>query len=289
MMYDLSIKYKNIQGDKDMENIGIFSEVADLAKMSHRERLNVDSKLENLISDTVDCLCELEKDGLYECLYKEGVKIMFKWVAHALIEICNSRMNGFTYNNLKFALDRNVIGPMPLAVELHQSHKELLPLHKLRENFNNLMSASDGIVWGHYNVADMYTFFKVLVDFDFSEFDISGMKFDTGDSDFDDTLAKFVSGERKPSNIDLYIMFLIQARGVCNLNPRFMEMCRHMCRCKLFMNEDERKCITGILLEMLLHYSAYEKAADCDLYYFKDINMLQIIEGVILLGDYYGQ
>ena len=263
---------------------GKFSEIANYAKMSHIEKQNMTFEIEDIMMHIVSDLCNLKGDLSYGSIYRSGIQFLFSWLAHAMFDICSNEVNSLIDVNLNKVLNLQ--------------EQKVTPLHEMRAKFNSLNNESLDLIWSQYNMLSMYKFLDVLTKFDFSEFDVSSIddtfkvKCNMAVSGLGDKISSFLSGEKKITNIDKYMLYLLQTRGIDNLDIFFLHSYKVVCGCVLFDGHYVFDLYIGILLTMLSNYATYEEhvnVLDTGEPYFSEDRIVRIIKGITLLGDYKGK
>lgn len=263
---------------------GKFAEIANYAKMCHIEKQNMTFEIEDIMMHVVSDLCNVKGDSSYGSIYRSGIQFLFSWLVHAMFDICSNEVNSLTNANLNKVLDLQ--------------EQKTTPLHEMRARFNSLNNESLDLIWSQYNMLSMYKFLDVLMKFDFSEFDVSSIddtfrvKCNMVVSGLGDKIASFVSGEKKMTNIDKYMLYLLQTRGVDNLDVFFLYSYKVVCGCGLFDGHYAFGLYIGILLTMLSNYATYEEhvnVLETGEPYFSEDRIVRIIKGITLLGDYKGK
>lgn len=263
---------------------GKFSEIAHCARMGHVEKQNMTFKIEDIMMHTVSDLCNVKCDLTYDSIYRLGTHFLFSWLAHAMFDICSNEVNSLVDVNLNKVLNLQ--------------EQKTTPLHEMRARFNSLNNESLDLIWSQYNMVSMYKFLDVLTKFDFSEFDFSGfddtfrVKCNIIALGLGDKIASFVSGEKKMTNIDKYMLYLLQTRGIDNVDTFFLYSYRVVCGCGLFDGHYVFDLHVGILLTMLSNYATYEEhvnVLETGEPYFSEDRIMRIIKGITLLGDYKGK
>lgn len=268
---------------------GKFSEIANCARTGHMEKQNMTFKIEDIMMHTVSDLCNVKCDLTYDSIYRLGTHFLFSWLAHAMFDICSNEVNSLVDVNLNKVLNLQ--------------EQKTTPLHEMRARFNSLNNESLDLIWSQYNMVSMYKFLDVLTKFDFSEFDFSEFDFSGFDDTFrvkcnmiasglGDKIASFVSGEKKMTNIDKYMLYLLQTRGIDNVDTFFLYSYRAVCGCGLFDGHYVFDLHVGILLTMLSNYATYEEhvnVLETGEPYFSEDCIVRIIKGITLLGDYKGK
>lgn len=263
---------------------GKFAEIANYAKMCHIEKQNMTFEIEDIMMHIVSDLCNVKCDLTYDSIYRSGTHFLFSWLAHAMFDICSNEVNSLIDVNLNKVLNLQ--------------EQKVIPLHEMRAKFNSLNNESLDLIWSQYNMLSMYKFLDVLMKFDFSEFDVSSIddtfrvKCNMVVSGLGDKIASFVSGEKKMTNIDKYMLYLLQTRGVDNLDVFFLYSYKVVCGCGLFDGHYAFGLYIGILLTMLSNYATYEEhvnVLETGESYFSEDRIVRIIKGITLLGDYKGK
>ena len=263
---------------------GKFVEIANYAKMCHIEKQNMTFEIEDIMMHVVSDLCNVKGDSSYGSIYRSGIHFLFNWLAHAMFDICSNEVNSLTNANLNKVLDLQ--------------EQKTTPLHEMRARFNSLNNESLDLIWSQYNMVSMYKFLDVLMKFDFSEFDVSSIddtfrvKCNMVVSGLGDKISSFLSGEKKMTNIDKYMLYLLQTRGIDNLDIFFLHSYNVVCGCGLFDGHYVFDLYIGILLTMLSNYATYEEhvnVLDTGEPYFSEDRIMRIIKGITLLGDYKGK
>lgn len=266
---------------KNPMNFEIIFRAAKSMRIERNKSYSPDNTLSNIINDIVNQFCTIDNniDNNSDCddIYKVGTAILLKWVCYALMDICNNKVDTLTNNTTDFILKSNTVANEPLS--------------KLRDNVNKIINDNEFYIWSRYNIFSLNNFVNVLMSFDFSEFDISKLKFKTDNKKIDERFKLFINGSCKPSNIDLYMIYLLQSKPIYQINPYIMDAYDEICNFFATNYNKIFNCFIGILMtELSCHVEKENELVENKTKREFDIDELtNIIKTTVLIGDYYGK
>lgn len=274
------------------KNFSIFGDVAECAMKEFIADNDVSTSTSIKLEDTIDKLCSLMYDDTFESVCKVGVKMLFNWVAYAVMDICNneaiSRYKHYDPENtgkyVKYMFMDYDIG------EVCEKESLLIAIDK---GTANLATMGVRFEWLAYTTGSMLSFLYALKNFDFSKFDISKLKIDTGDVLLNNHFNKFITGESKPTFIDLYMMYVFGTGKQFDVNSKTVESYKNIARCSLFNNLFYFDQEMEIFFRMLSCYATFEavqvKCRGENVRIVPESSMRFEIEKIVTMGDVYGK
>lgn len=274
------------------KNFSIFGDVAENAMKEFIADNDVSTRTSIKLEDTIDKLCSLAYDATFESILKVGVKMLFNWVAYAVMDICNNeaivRYRHYDSDNtgkyVKYMFNDYDIGDVcktdPLLVVMDKGQA-------------NLATMGVRFEWLAYTSGSMLSFLYALKNFDFSRFDISKLKIDTGDALLNNHFNELITCESKPTFIDLYMMYVFSTGKQFDVNSKTVESYKNIVRCSFFKDLFYFDQHMEIFFRILSCYATFERvhaeSRGETIRVVPESSMRFEIEKIITMGDTYGK
>ena len=274
------------------KNAGIFGDVAENAMKEFIKDNDIDIRTSIKLENIIDKLCSLEQDDTFDSVYKVGVTMLFKWVAYAVMDICNNEAI-IKYRQYDPENTGKYIEYMFMDWDIGKVCETDPLLIAMDKGMANLATMGVEFEWLKYTIDSMLSFLQALSKFNFLKFDISKSKIDTGDIALNNHFNEFIIGESEPTFIDLYMLHAFSSGKWYDINSKTVESYKNIARCSLLNSSEKLDNFMVIFTQMLIHYTTFEKVqAECrgeDIRIVPESSMRFEIEKIVRLGDLYGK
>lgn len=247
--------------------IGVFDEFTSTAKKNFALDFSSDIDLYIKLHQIINDLCDID-DEVFQSIYQIPTKQMFEWLATAFADICHN----------EFIDIRKEYDDIIRDKEIYKKHMDIIELQLDKVNND---------IWSKFNIPNMYMFLKILKDFKFPNINNNNWNIATNNIQLNKHFNKILNYEINPSQLDLYTMYIFNAKNRFQISPLFENA---LYKFGVFCNNQIINDITDILLNILSHMATYERILNKDKdIYFTENNIIKTINNIIILGEQYGQ